>query len=193
MPVRFCKYGALLSLLVLGATTGCERARDTATGPSSVSSGSALGSSVSFEPAMLRPEPLPDSACTAQPAFATRIVIIVNGDGVIVRGLRFSFTDRFAVTALPRVIPIPGPSPLSVPASAIPPLSPIPPPGVAVPLPGAPLDRGTMDPTGSSRRLAFLLRFDCGVAPAGTLFVATEVAEPGGTFRTPEFRVAVGS
>lgn len=41
--------------------------------------------------------------------------------------------------------------------------------------------------------LPFFLLFECGVASEGILFVGTEVAEPGGTVKTSEFRVRVGS
>jgi hypothetical protein len=199
MPVRFCKYGVVLAFLMLGATTGCERARETVAGPSSLSASLRMESTFGFEPAMLRPESIPDSSCGPQPRFATRIVVIVNGDGVIVRGLKFRFTDRLGVNGLPRVIPIPGPSPLSVPASAIPPLSPIPTPGVAplpttsaIPIPGGSPVNGLMVPAGSARRLAFFLRFDCGVEPRGTVFIDAEVTESDGATRSPAFRVALG-
>lgn len=131
------------------------------------------------------------------PGFGTRIIVIVGGD-VTLRELRFRFTDRFGVNALPRVMAIPGSSPLSTPASAIPSSFPIPTPGIAplpvnasIPMPGVSSFDGLSAAGGI--HLPFFLFFDCGVAPEGMLFVGTQVAEPDGTVKTSEFRVRVGS
>lgn len=201
MSIRFHRYGVLLALLVLGATTGCESQRDSVAGPSSLSSGMSMGSSFRFEPATLRPEVVSSTSCVAVPAFGTRIIIIVGaGSDFVLRGLRFSFTDRFGVNALPRVAAIPGSSPLSVPATAIPSSFPIPFPGIAplpmtspIPIPGSSPVNGLSVPAGSSLHLPFFLSFDCGIASEGTLLVGTDVAEPGGRLQTTEFRVRVGS
>ena len=202
MSIRFCKYGMLLPVLALGATAACEHSPTTANGPSSVSASLTMGPSVGFEPATLRPEPVPGTSCVAGPPFGTRIIIVVNAGGdVVLRGLRFRFTDRSGLNALPRVTPISGSTPMSVPASAIPPLGPIPYPGVAplptgapVQIPGSgPMD-GLMVPTGTSLRLPYYLRFDCGLAPEGTLTVFTDMVKPKvATPVTSEFRVRVGN
>jgi hypothetical protein len=194
MSIRFHRYGVLLAFLVLGATTACERERSTVIGPTALTS--TTGTTFRFEPATLRAELVPGISCVAGPAFGTRIIVIVGGD-VVLRGLRFSFTDRFGVNALPRVVAIPGASPLSTPASAIPTSFPIPIPGIAplpasspIPMPGSSSFNGL---SGTSLHLPFFLLFGCGVASEGTLFVATELAEPDGRLKTSEFRVRVGS
>ena len=205
MSMRVRKiYRVLLAFLALGAVAGCDSNRDTTVGPSPLTAAT-TGTTFRFEPATLRPELMPGTSCVA--AFGTRIIVIIRGDGTL-RELRFRFTDRFGVSALPRVIAIPGSSPLSTPASAIPssvpiPLpssSPIPIPGIAplptnspVPIPGSTAFNGASAPAGTSVHLPFFLFFECGIASEGTLFVGTEVAEPGGTVQTSQFRVRVGS
>jgi hypothetical protein len=196
-------YRVLLAFLALGAVAGCDSNRDTPVGPSALTAAT-TGTTFRFEPETLRPEFVPGTSCVA--AFGTRIIVIVDGDGTL-RELRFRFTDRFGVSALPRVVAIPGPSPLSTPASAIPssvpiPLpssSPIPIPGLAplptnspIPIPGS-TAFGASVPAGTSVHLPFFLFFECGVASEGTLFIGTEVADPGGTVQTSQFRVRVGS
>jgi hypothetical protein len=49
-----------------------------------------------------------------------------------------------------------------------------------------------MVPTGTSLRLPFFLRFDCGLAPEGTLTVFADVSAPSAAPETSEFRVWVG-
>ncbi len=200
MSIRFHRFGVLLALLVLGAATGCERERNTVVGPTALTSTMTSASSFSFEPATLRPELDPSTSCVAVRPFGTRIIVIVNAGGtVILSRLRFRFTDRFGVNALPLVTPIAGLSPLSVSTPTVPPFNPIPIPGVAplpptaIPIPGTSPVNGLMVPAGSSRHLPFFLRFNCGVESEGTLFVMTDVAEPGGTVQTSEFRLRVGS
>lgn len=198
MSIRFHRYGVLLAFLVVGAAAGCDSNRNTTVGPSALTSAMS-GTTFHFEPATLRAELVPGISCGAVPAFGTRIIVIVGGH-VRLRGLRFRFTDRFGVNALPRVMAIPGSSPLSTPASAIPSSFPIPIPGIAplpvnspIPIPGSSPFNGVSVPTGTSQHLPFFLLFGCSVASEGTLFVGTEVAEPGGTVQTSEFRVRVGS
>jgi hypothetical protein len=195
MSIRFQRYGLLLAFLGLGAVTGCENQRNTVDGPSPVSASLTSGASTTFhfEPATLRPEVLTGTSCAA---FGTRIIVIAGGE-VVLTGLRFRFTDRHGVNALPRVVAIPGASPLTVPASGISSPFPIPTPGLAplpstspIPMPGPPVVNGLV-PAGP-QQLPFFLFFDCGVEPHGMLFIATEVAEPRGTTRTSEFRVRVG-
>ncbi len=42
--------------------------------------------------------------------FGAGVSVVFSGDhDVILRGLRFSFVDRFGVTTLPQVIPMPSP------------------------------------------------------------------------------------
>jgi hypothetical protein len=198
MSIRFHRYGVLLAFLAAGAATGCDGQRNTVVGPTALKSATTTGTTFRFEPATLRPEFVSGISCVAVPAFGTRIIVIVGGD-VTLRELRFRFTDRFGVNALPRVMAIPGSSPLSVPASAIPSSFPIPVPGLAplpasspIPMPGSSAFNGPSLPVGTSVHLPFFLFFECGVASEGTLFIGTEVAEPGGTVQTSQFRVRVG-
>jgi hypothetical protein len=192
-------YGVILAFLALGAAAGCDSNRNTTVGPSALTTFTG-GTTFRFEPATLHPELVPGTSCVAAlPGFGTRIIVIVGGD-VTLRELRFRFTDRFGVNALPRVMAIPGSSPLSVPASAIPSSFPIPVPGIAplpasspIPMPGSSAFNGASLPVGTSVHLPFFLFFECGVASEGTLFIGTEVAEPGGTVQTSQFRLRVGS
>jgi hypothetical protein len=197
MSIRFHRYGVLLAFLAAGAATACDGQRNTVVGPTALTSTTTTGTTFRFEPATLRPELLSGISCVAVPAFGTRIIVIVGGDAIL-RGLRFRFTDRFGVNALPGVVPIPGSSPFSVPVS-IPSSFPIPIPGVAplptsspIPMPGTSSFNG-LSPAETSQRLAFFLVFQCGVASEGTLFVDTEVAEPRGSVRNSEFQIRVGS
>jgi hypothetical protein len=198
MSIRVHRYGVLLAFLAVGAATGCDGQRNTVVGPTALKSTTTTGTTFRFEPATLRPEFVAGISCVGVPAFGTRIIINVGGD-VILSALQFSFTDRFGVNALPRVMPIPGSAPLSFPVSAIPTSSPIPIPGAA-PLPsGSPISiPGTssfngLSPAEPSQPLAFFLLFECGVASEGMLFVGTEVTDPRGSVRKSEFRFRVGS
>jgi hypothetical protein len=188
----------LCAFLALGATAGCDGNRHTTVGPSSLTVAT-TGTSFRFEPPTLRAELVPGNSCVAASGFGTRIIVIVGGE-VTLRELRFRFTDRFGVNALPRVMPIPGTSPLSVPASAIPSSFPIPIPGIAplpasspIPMPGSSVFNDTSAPTGTFTHLPFFLSFDCGVASEGTLFIGTEAASPRGMVQTSQFQVRVGS
>ena len=198
MSIRFHRYGVLLAFLVLGAATGCERERSTLVGPTELTSAT-TGTTFRFEPATLRAEFVPGISCVGAPAFGTRIIVIVGGD-VILRGLRFRFTDRLGVNALPLVMTITGSSPLSTPASAISSSFPIPMPGIAplpvsspIPMPGSSSFNALSVAGRTAQHLPFFLLFNCGIASAGTLVVVTDVAERDGTLKTSEFRVRVGS
>ena len=207
MSNRSSRYGVLLlAFLTLGVATGCDRDRSPVPVPTSIPSSFAPGTSFNFEPATLRSELVPGTICVAGPAFGTRIIIIVNGGvivsggGIILSGLQFRFTDRSGLNTLPQVTPIPGSSPFSVSASTIPASVPIPMPGIAplpmtspIPIPGSSNVNGLMVPAGSSQQLPFLLRFDCGVAPEGILFISADVVDPNGRVRRSESQVRVGS
>ena len=201
MAMRIPEKSGIFLILALVHTAACDHARNTGAAPTAIEATAMSASSViSSEPATLRPETLPTNSCVGGPAFGTRLVVIVSADGtVIVRGLRFRFTDRFGVVALPHVTSIPGSSPLTDAIVTIPPLGPIPMPGVA-PMPTAPLPlpgSGPMDDAtflaATSHRLPFFLRFGCGVAPQGMLTVMIDMGKPGAMPRTSEFRVRVGS
>jgi hypothetical protein len=167
------------------ALTACSGAATTVGAPTPVPSGATSQHSITFAPATLRPEALPGS-CVPHPApFGTRLIVNVNpGSDVVLRSLRFRFTDRTGASALPHVRPIPGASPMTMPSTSIPPFSPIPVPGGApltttgpIPIPGSSTVDGLMVPGGSTRSLPFFLAFDCGVVGDGTLFIMFDTAD----------------
>jgi hypothetical protein len=184
MSIRLLRYG--LPLLFLSCAA-CDRANVTAvTGPTTVVSDLA-SSTFAFEPSTLRPEILPAGQCVRQSPFGTRVILVIRGDVVILRSVRFRFADRFGFNALPRVAFIPGPAPMTAPISTFP-SNPIPMPGMAplpmtspIPIPGSP------------QTLPFFLSFDCGVAPEGRLTVSIDAADRNGMVRTTELWARLGS
>jgi hypothetical protein len=182
MSIRLLRYG--LPLLFLPAIA-CDRANVVATtAPTSVTA-TLSNSSFAFEPSSLRPELVPDSACVRQSRFGTRIIIVIrNGETVVLRGLRFRFTDRFGITALPRVTSIPGAMPLTAPISTFP-TTPIPIPGIA-PMPMT----SPIPMPGTTQTFPFFLGFDCGVSPEGMLTVLIDAADRNGVM-TEELRARV--
>jgi hypothetical protein len=183
MSFRFPRYGVPLLFFAL---TGCDQANITvAAAPTAVTAG-LTSSAIAFEPATLRPEFLPGVSCGRRSFFGARIIIVIRGDDVSVRGLRFRFTDLLGMTALPRVTSIPGNAPLSAPISSFP-TSPIPIPGIApmpmtspIPIPGA------------TQAFPFFLTFDCNVASEGTLSVFVDNVDRNGGMTTTELRARVG-
>jgi len=191
------RYGVPLLLLAL---TACGRETSTVGAPTAIPSGTANQHALTVEPTTLRPETLPGSCLPHATPFGTRLVINVGaGSDVILRSLRFRFTDRLGVTALPRVTAIPGSSPMTTPATSIPPFSPIPVPGGApltttgpIPIPGSSSVSGLMVPAGSVRALPFFLAFDCGVSQQGTLFIMFDTADMTGGMHSSQLTARVG-
>jgi hypothetical protein len=191
---RFHRTRWLFALSALGITAGCDHPPSAATAPTAVVASVTTAASVMVEPATLRAEVVSANACAGGPAFGTRLIVVISTNGILIlRGLRFGFTDRGGLTSLPRVTPIHAASPFSVAVSTIPPPNPIPMPGIA-PLPTTPPIPlpGSGDAAGTSQRLPFFLRFDCGVRAEGMLSVMTDVGRPSGTIETSERRVHVG-
>lgn len=201
MSTRVPKYGLLLLFPGLVIAAACDRAEVSATAPSPTSAVFQLQSSFIVEPATVRPELLHTASCVARPAFGARISIIVRGaHDVIVRGVRFRFTDRFGATAQPEVIPIPSLSSSILPAPTIPTSSPIPIPGIAplpgtspIPIPGASPVDGLFIPAGTPRRLPFFLRFGCSIVADGILRISIEAGDASGRFETSEFSARLAS
>ncbi|MEO5896434.1 MAG: hypothetical protein ABIS06_12095 [Vicinamibacterales bacterium] len=78
------------------------------TAPAGDAGGGSMQSSFAAEPAAVRPEFVARAGCAGHPAFIARVCVVVGGPhDVIVRGLRFGFTDRFGAGSLPEIIPIP--------------------------------------------------------------------------------------
>lgn len=197
MSLCFPRYGLPLLFLAL---TACDRAASTVGAPTPVPSSATNQHAITLQPTTLRPEPLPGSCVPRATPFGTRLIVNVNaGSEVILRSLRFRFTDRFGVTAFPRVTPIPGSTPMTMPATSIPPFSPIPVPGGApltttgpIPIPGSSSVNGLMVPGGSLRSLPFFLAFDCGVFADGTLFVVFDTADMTGGMHSSQLTARVG-
>ena len=191
------RYGVPLLCLAL---TACSGAASTVGAPTPIAAGATNQHDLSVQPTTLRPETLPGSCLPHATPFGTRLVVNVGaGSDVILQSLRFRFTDRFGVTALPRVTPIPGTSPMTMPATSIPPFSPIPVPGGApltttgpIPIPSSSSVSGLMVPGGSVRALPFFLAFDCGVSQPGTLFIVFDTADTMGGMHSSQLTARVG-
>ena len=179
---RFPRYGLPLLILAFSITVACSDSDSTVTTPTPFTT---VQPSFTAQPATLSTEVLPGLVCTPYPPFGTRVIIVFGERVTTLPSLRFRFTDRFGVIALPRVTAIPGSSPLTTPLGSIPTTSPIPTPGVA-PLPTPPTVPFPGD--GSPTSLPYLLTFECGVFPEGTLVVSVD--HDG---RKSEMRLRVGS
>jgi hypothetical protein len=160
----------------------------TATGPTPLVAGVSAGSSFGVEPSILAPEVWP-GACGGASSFGVRLGVIVRGDrDLILRGLRFSYTDRFGARALPTIMPIPTlttPFPTS---SMVPSAAPVPVPGFAS-FPEA----GVLVPGGSHKTFPYFIRFDCGVVSDGIIVIVIDTSDRHGTLETSELRVRVGT
>lgn len=200
MELRVPKYGVGLLFVALSAAAGCDRAAVSVTAPAGDAGGGSMQSAFAADPAAVSPEFVTTAGCTDHPAFHARVSVVVGGpQDVIVRALRFGFTDRFGAGTLPEIIPIPSPT-SPHPAPSLPDASPIPIPGAAVlpgaspiPIPGAPPINGLFVPTGTRRSLPFLLRFGCGVLGDGTLVITADAADRNGRLSTSNVRVRIGS
>lgn len=189
MYARFPTYAAILSFLVFFAATACNRG---SIGPTSPGPSTTVKTSLTAEPVAARPEFLSNPTCPTHPSFGIRITVIVGGNDLIVRGIRFAFTDRFGSRALPDVFPTPAGS-TSIPSS-----SPIPIPGSAalpgsspIPIPGSSPINGVLVSDGTRLALPFFLRFGCDVVPEGTIIIIVDTADRTGRPGTSEVRVAV--
>jgi hypothetical protein len=200
MTRNFLNYGVPLLFVLLVTTTACSDTDAGVTGPAPVLATSSVQASLALEPLSVRPEFLHAGSCVGRRPFGVRIGLRVRGGhDVILRGLRFSFVDRFGATSLPQVIPIPSLSAPLPQASTIPTASPVPIPGIAtlpgaspIPIPGSSPINGLVFPAGTSRVLPFFVRFGCGVVPEGFLFVAADAGDSSGSVSTSELRVRVG-
>ena len=200
MSTRFPNSGLTLLFLVLVATAACDRAEVRVTAPAPASSGTAVQSSFTVEPLTVRPEFLQTASCVSHPAFGVRVVIIVGGaHDVILRELRFGFTDRFGGNRFPDVIAMPSLSAPVPPTSTLPTTSAIPFPGMAtlpgaspIPIPGSSPVHGLFVPGGASRALPYYLRFACGVASKGTLLISAAAGDRSGSSEPIERSVRIG-
>ena len=188
MSVRLPTYAAILLVLVFLASPACSRSAVTPTSPNTTTN----LKSVSVEPESVRPEFISGSSCSTRPPFGVRFTVIVGGEDLIIRGIRFGFTDRFGNRLVPDVIPtIEG-------SSSIPSSSPIPFPGPAtlpnaspIPIPGASPITGVLVTDTRRLSLPFFLRFGCDVFPEGTIVVIVDTADTVGRFGARELNVAL--
>jgi hypothetical protein len=163
-------------ICLVSSVTACEA--DHSTEPTALSGTivgpSSLGNLVfAVEPATLRPEFITGTSCVAFLPFNTRVVI-VPGNGRMVNGVRFRFTDLFGVVVVPRVSSDQTGLPIPIPGT----LPPLPTP---MPIPGS--------SASTQQRLAFLLTFDCGVRPQGMLMIDVQSAGASGTMQTSQMQV----
>jgi hypothetical protein len=191
MDVRIPRYAPLVLLLLAVVNAGCDSAAVSVNAPSPPVP---LSSSVAVEPLVVRPEFLHGATCAPFSPFGLRLRILVGGPrDLMLRGLRFQLTDRFGARALPEVIPLPSGMEAALPSTLVSPL-----PGAAalptspIPIPGASPMTGVNVAAGTTQSLAFFLRFGCGIAPEGSLFVITDVADGDGRPGTSQIRVRVG-
>jgi len=190
MYARFPTYAPVLLFLALTATAACDRLDVTATSPEPVTG---LKASLTAEPSSVRPEFLPSLSCPTRPGFGIRVVVIISGGDVILRAIRFGFTDRLGDLAFPQVFPTPS---LSSASTSFPSSSPIPIPGAAplpgssvIPIPGALPIEGLL--VSGSRSLPFSLTFGCGLVPEGTITISAETATRNGSSGTSQLIVPV--
>ena len=194
------KYGLPLLFVLLVATTAC-RTDVAVTGPSPAFETSSVQSRLGVEPLNVRPEFLHGGSCVDSRPFGVRVGLVVRGGHeVILRGLRFSFIDRFGATAMPLVIPIPSLTTPVAHVSTIPTSSPVPMPGIAalpglstIPMPNASPISGIVFAAGTSRVLPYFVRFGCDVFPEGFLVIVADAGDRAGRFSTSELRVRIGS
>ena len=192
MAPRFSKYGVIVLVSVCVGTAACGSTNVTSpTEPTAV-----VSATLTAEPSNVTPEFVPLSFCTSRPAFRARVVIVVAAHrDVILRQLRFGFTDRLGDRALPIATASQTTSFPSIPNSM-----PIPIPGVTsiphsttIPIPGSPAIDGVLLTGGDSRRVPLSLEFGCGVRAAGTLNVFADMSDRRGRADSSEVRVTIGS
>jgi len=183
MSRGFPRIGSSLLFVALTMASACQSpgSMNAATGPSPFTSES--GFRVTAEPVALRAELLPDLACSSSRAFGTRVIVVVSGGTLA--SLRFRFTDRFGVNALPHVRVIPGSSPMTIPVTMIPPLTGIPIPGLA------PAPPSTLSQASNAQRFPFFLTFGCGLSTNGVVSVTAETVDGMGRAGTRELRMSL--
>ena len=196
MSTRLSKYISVTLLPAAVLTTACGDTNSVSpTAPIAVTS--AL---VTADPMTVTPEFLPLSFCPEGPPFSVRLQITIGsgGDIVVVRRVRFDFTDRFGDSATPVVtrtstrlpesnlpsVPVPVPLPTSSPVN-IPTSSPI-------PIPDSLPFQDTRVLPGDSSTVPTVLHFGCGVDPNGTLIVSVDTTDSRGASGTSQVRVRVG-
>ena len=197
MSTRVATSMTLLLLPAIVFVTACGD-----TNPAGPTTPTAVTSAlITAEPMTATPEFLPLSFCAKGPPFSIRLLVTIGsgGDIVIVRRMRFDFTDRFGDSAAPVVtrtstgrsdstlpsVPVPVPLPTSSPVN-IPTSSPI-------PIPNSLPFQDTRFLPGDSQTVPTVLQFGCGVEPNGTLIISVDTAGVRGTSGTSHVSVRIGS
>lgn len=199
MTRRLPTYGVPLLFVLLVATTACDRLNLSVTAPGSLEM-NPVQSSLGVRPENVHPVFLPAGSCVGSRPFTARVSFVFGGDqDVILRGLRFSFVDRFGVTTLPHVMPIPSHLAALPQASSIPTTSPVTLPGIAalpgvspITLPSSAPVTGVLFSGGTSHVLPYDVQFGCGVFPEGFLIITADAGDRSGRFSTSELRVRIG-
>ena len=196
-------FGVPVLFLSILCVTGCNntQADFALTGPAPVVASANIQSSFGVESSRVQPEFFHSGSCVGGQAFGVRIGIRVDGDhDIILRELRFSFVDRFGVTSLPDVMPIPTlTTPVNLPGN-LHSQSPVGVPGFA-PLPGATLIpipssspiHAVVISARSPRMFPYFAKFGCGVLGDGVIVIVVDAGDREGKFSTSELRVAVGN
>ena len=187
MSVRLPTYAAIPLLLVFLSASACNRTSVTLTGPDTTTN---LKATLAAEPETVRPQFLTD-LCPAHPSFGARLTVIVGGEDLIVRGIRFGFFDRTGIRVVPDAFltslgstSIPSTAAIPFAGTTLPNASPI-------PIPGAPPVHGVRVQGGERLTLPFFLRFGCGVLPEGTIIVTVDTADTIGRPAVREVKVSV--
>ena len=192
-------FGVPLLFVLLMLTTACDRNDASVTAPGALREMSAIEPSLGVEPRTVHPTFLSAGSCVGNRPFGASVTVVFSGDhDVILRGLRFSFIDRFGVTTLPHIIVVPSHLVTEPQGSTIPTSSPVPLPGIAalpgmspIPIPGSSPIPGLIFAGGSSHALHYFVRFGCGVFPEGTLIVSADTGDRSGRFSMSEARVLI--
>jgi hypothetical protein len=186
MAVRLPTYAVILLLLVLVSSSACNRGSVTMTAPNTTTN---LKATLASEPESVRPQFLTD-LCPSHPAFGVRLTVIVGGEDLIVRGVRFGFFGRTGThfvphaflttlgsTTIPSTSAVPFTGTVSLPNSS------------PIPIPGAPAIHGVRVNAGDRLALPFFLRFGCGVLPEGSIVVTVDTSDTIGRFGAPELTI----
>lgn len=192
-------FGVPVLFLSLLLVSGCNdlQADLSLTGPAPLTA----TASVNFdtEPSSVRPELFHSASCVGGTAWGVRVGVRVHGDqDVILRGLHFSYVDRFGVQSLPDVMAIPNlTTPVSL-SGLMPNSSPVPVPGFAplpsatlIPIPGSSPIQGVIVSSGGTRLFPYFARFGCGSPSGGVIVIVVDAGDRDGRFSMSELRVRV--
>ena len=194
-------FGVPVLFLSILVATGCNntQADFALTGPAPLVASASIQSSFGVESSSVPPEFFGSDSCVGGQAFGVRVGIRVHGDhDVILRGLRFSYVDRFGVTSLPDIMPIPTlTTPVNLPGNhhsqspvGLPGFAPLP-GATLIPIPSSSPIHAVVISARSPRMFPYFARFGCGVFSGGVVIIVVDAGDREGRFSTSELRVAV--